>query len=137
MNPDGLIQATSVDSLKSWLIAWLAGEQGVEPETIDPSQTFLSYGMDSVQAMSLVGDLETMLRRRLPPTLAWDYPTIDALAQHLEDRLDGESGAVSPGPRARVSPEAARAEVESLLAEIDTMSDHDVDRLLTEYLGKS
>src|SRR5262249_32987177 len=64
----------STESLKAWLIAWLASEQGVEREAIDPSQAFLSYGLDSVQAMSMIGDLEAALSRRLPPTLAWDYP---------------------------------------------------------------
>jgi acyl carrier protein len=33
--------------------------------------------------MMLVGDLEEHLSRRLSPTLAWDHPTIDALATHL------------------------------------------------------
>lgn len=103
MNQDGLNPAASVESLRSWLIAWLAGEQGVEHAAIDPSQSFLSYGLDSVQAMSLVGDLEAKLGRRLPPTLAWDYPTIDALAEHL-----GSGPDVTP-----------RVAVEGLLAGID------------------
>ena len=83
MNQNGSIDPSSMSSLKSWLIAWVAEACETESHLIDPGQTFLSFGMDSVQAMSLVGDLETQFRRRLPPTLAWDYPTIDAMAEHL------------------------------------------------------
>ena len=72
---------------KAWLIDWLAQELGIDREKIDPRQSFLSYGMDSVQAMTMVGDLEAKLEVRLPPTLAWDYPDIDALSAHLADRF--------------------------------------------------
>jgi acyl carrier protein len=109
---DGLIRTMSADTLKTWLLAWLANEQRVGQETIDPGESFLSYGVDSVQAMSLVGDLETALGRRLPATLVWDYPTIDALAEHLADQA-GEQP-----------------------AEIGRVSDQEADRLMTQYLGK-
>src|SRR5438132_9896728 len=39
--------------------------------------------MDSLQAVSLAADLEDWLGQSLPPTLAYDYPTIEALAQYL------------------------------------------------------
>ena len=44
---------------------------------------FVDYGLDSVQAVSIVGDLETWLGRSLSPTLIWDFPTIEDLAKHL------------------------------------------------------
>ena len=72
---------------KSWLTDWLAREMGIDREKIDPRQSFLSYGMDSVQAMTMVGDLEAKLEVRLPPTLAWDFPDIDALSSHLAERM--------------------------------------------------
>ena len=67
-------RATSIGLFKTWLIDWLARELGIEREKIDASQSFLGYGMDSVQAMTMVGDLEANLEVRLPPTLAWDFP---------------------------------------------------------------
>ena len=51
--------------------------------TIDPREPFTYYGLDSVQAVGLTGDLEIWLGRRLSPTLAWDYPNIESLARHL------------------------------------------------------
>ena len=139
MNPNGSIQPISVNSLKSWLIDWLAKEFEMDPRTIDPAQTFLSHGVDSVQAMSMVGDLEARFSRRLPPTLAWDYPTIDALAEHLAERL-GVTAVLAVAPARSVVAsirDASRADIESLLAGLDQLGEQDVDRLLTQYLGES
>jgi acyl carrier protein len=126
MNSHPSTQATAVDSLKSWLICWLAAELGVDPEAIEPSQSFLSYGIDSVQAMSLVGDLEVKLHRRLPPTLSWDYPDINTLAHHLAGLVPEEVAGIQ-------SSMGTRAEVENLLAKIDKISDEDVEVLLAQY----
>ena len=69
--------------LTDWIGDWLCREIGMERGQLQPTTTFAQYGMDSIQAMMLVGDLEEHLRRRLAPTLAWDYPTLETLAAHL------------------------------------------------------
>lgn len=38
-------------------------------------------------ALILCGDIEDHLGLALEPTVAWDHPTIDALAGHLEETL--------------------------------------------------
>ncbi len=55
----------------------------MDASAIDPRQPFTYYGLGSVQAVSLTGDLEVFLNRKLSPTLAWDYPTIESLANFL------------------------------------------------------
>lgn len=55
----------------------------VSPEKVDIHQPFAEFGLNSVEAVNLVGDLEQWLGRQLADTLAWDYPTIEALAKHL------------------------------------------------------
>ena len=52
-------------------------------ESLDPSAPLTDYGLASIQAVSLVGDLEEWLGRKLPATLLWDYPTLDAIAAEL------------------------------------------------------
>jgi trans-AT polyketide synthase, acyltransferase and oxidoreductase domains len=79
--------ALAADSLKVWLIDWMARELKRDRSKIDPGRTFVSYGLDSVKAMILLGDIETMLDLMLPPTLIWDYPDINDLSAHLADRL--------------------------------------------------
>jgi acyl carrier protein len=72
-----------VFTVRQWLIQHLAEALNVEQDDIDPEAPFAAYGLDSVAAVSLSGDLEDWLGRPLPATLAWDYPSIDALASYL------------------------------------------------------
>lgn len=110
------IKTASVDTLTSWLIDWMAREFKMDPESIDPSQAFLSYGMDSVQAMTMVGDLESDLNQRLPPTLVWDYPIISELAGHLAERLGVSSppARTESGSALESGPEGTDTKLESL-----------------------
>ena len=118
------LQAPSLESLTSWLAGWMVKEFKVDRESIEPGQAFLSFGMDSVQAMTMVGDLESDLNLRLSPTLVWDYPTIGELADHLAEQL----GVSSPATCRRAGPsdEVAAPEQTSLLG------DRPIDGLLTQ-----
>jgi acyl carrier protein len=88
---------------------------------IDPDQTFVALGMDSINAMTLVGDLEDHLSRRLSPTLAWDHPTPGTLAAHLEHEGPASEAGESEG---------------DILNRLDELSEAEVDRLLAERLGR-
>lgn len=70
-------------SLRDWLIAEVAGRIGISEEEVDPRQPFESYALDSAASLMILGRLERRLGRKLSPTLLWNYPTIDALAERL------------------------------------------------------
>lgn len=61
----------------------IAARLAVAPETIDPTQPVATFGLQSADMVGLVGDLERWLGRHLPATLVWEYPTVEALAEHL------------------------------------------------------
>lgn len=69
--------------IEQWLVKRLSEELGLDPTRIGIDQPFTSFGMSSVLAVSLSGELEKLVGRRLPPTLVLDYPTIQSVAQHL------------------------------------------------------
>lgn len=73
----------TAEAISSWLVTKLAEELQFDPSEIDVSEPFTSYGISSVLAVSLSGDLEDWLGRPLSPTLVFDFPTIEALARHL------------------------------------------------------
>lgn len=73
------------ESIETWLIQWMADEFSLNADEIEPSHTFIKYEMTSVTATVLAADLENWLGCRLSPTLLWNYPTIEALAQHLSE----------------------------------------------------
>ncbi len=70
-------------AIQSFLLTRIASMLEMDASTIDPRQPFTYYGLGSVQAVSLTGDLEVFVNRKLSPTLAWDYPTIESLSNFL------------------------------------------------------
>ncbi len=77
------LNTSRAETIQGWLIDKLAEVLEVEPNQIDVGQDFEEYGLESVEAINLSGDLEDYLGCRLPPTLLWDYQNIEALAQYL------------------------------------------------------
>ena len=71
------------EAIRTWLVENIANVVNMEPGQIDVHQTFDNYGLDSLQAVSLSGDLENWLSTEISPTVVWDYPTVEQLAQHL------------------------------------------------------
>jgi acyl carrier protein len=75
--------------IKIFLVERLANELAVPTDEICPSTSFERMGIDSLAAVSMVGDLEIRLDRELDAALVLRHPTIDALAQFLSsDDLD-------------------------------------------------
>ncbi|WP_394829120.1 acyl carrier protein [Pendulispora albinea] len=73
----------STQTVRAWLISKFAAALEVEPERIQADEPIVSYGLDSMVTVEIAGELERALEMRLPPTLVWDYPTIEAIAEHL------------------------------------------------------
>jgi len=73
----------SANAIQEWLILRISELLAIARAEVIVTEPFASYGMSSMAAVSLAGDLEDWLGFRLPPTLAWDYPTVEELAQHL------------------------------------------------------
>ena len=70
-------------AIAGWLAAKVGGLLGVPAAEVDHRQPLAAYGLGSVQAVGLAGDLETWLGRPLAATLVYEYPTIAELARHL------------------------------------------------------
>ncbi len=97
--PSGEGQGMRAEAIQSWLMTRIASMLEIDTRSIDPRQPFTYYGLGSVQAVSLTGDLEVFLGRTLSPTLAWDYPTIELLANYLaNDSRPVKRTIASPAP---------------------------------------
>lgn len=80
-------KATSVN-IKNWLVKRLSDLMQINIESIDVSESFGAYGMDSLKAVQLSGELETLLERHLPDTLVYDYPNVNVLSEFLASEND-------------------------------------------------
>ena len=108
----------SAAEIEAWLIERLHAYLGAaEMGEIDPHLPFSYYGLDSLDAVALATELEAWLGEPVAPDVAWDYPTVHAVAAYLAEDLDVADAA--PATEAG----ATQAGVEALLAEIDDASE--------------
>ena len=84
--------------IQDWLIAHIAGLLQVGPDSINIRETFSSYGLSSLDVVSLSGELEEYLGRRLSPALAYDYPDILTLSLYLAESPESENSSTGIDP---------------------------------------
>ena len=77
------------EEIVQWLVSHIAARLSLASAAIDADRPFVDYGLDSVQAVDLAGELETWLDRSLSPTLVWDHPSIADLATYLAQAEEG------------------------------------------------
>lgn len=121
------------DDIRRWLVTHVAEIVGVEAAEIDSRATFESFGLASRDVISLSGDLESWLQRRLSPTLLYQYPNIEALTNYLARDLPGNPGAAPKGPD--TSP-TTTPQTETRAAELAELSDEEAEALLLEKLAR-
>jgi acyl transferase domain-containing protein/acyl-CoA synthetase (AMP-forming)/AMP-acid ligase II/acyl carrier protein len=90
--------AVRAQAIQAWVTARLVEHLKIGAAEIDVRKPFADYGLDSVMAVRLSGELEQWLGRRLPPTLLYDCPTVETLAVTLSAQ-----GAEAPSAAPRAS----------------------------------
>ncbi|NIG56681.1 type I polyketide synthase [Chitinophaga sp. Cy-1792] len=65
-------------------------------DTIDARQRFNFLGMDSLMAISFVAKLEQYFHCKLPATLAYNYPTIEAVSDFIFSQIYENKEGVNP-----------------------------------------
>ena len=82
------LETAPCEVIQNWLIQQLAKQLTLDPQSIKIAEPLTRYGLDSIDSVTLVGDLEDYLDLELPSTLFWDYPTIEKSAQYLVENYD-------------------------------------------------
>jgi acyl carrier protein len=88
--PDPTVKiAYSAEEIQDWLVAQIAEQLGIDPDGIDVEVPISEFGLESLQAMIIVSRAEKSLGVKIPPTLVWNYPTIELLSQRLAEETEG------------------------------------------------
>ncbi|MBD2502675.1 acyl carrier protein [Anabaena azotica] len=77
----------AVDTIQGWLVNQIAKQLGINAQTIKVTEPLTRYGLDSIDSVTIVGELEDWLDAELPSTLLWDYPTIEKAANYLVNEV--------------------------------------------------
>ncbi|MGW6916292.1 acyl carrier protein [Kitasatospora sp. NPDC054939] len=80
-------QDVTAESVRAWLLERVALYVERPVSEIAPDVKLVEYGLDSVYALTLCGDIDDEYGIEVDPTLAWDYPTVDAIVGFLTEEL--------------------------------------------------
>ncbi|MER0091429.1 beta-ketoacyl synthase N-terminal-like domain-containing protein [Corynebacterium sp. KPL2680] len=95
----------TIEQLRAWLRDWVSQATGVAATEILDSTPLENYGLSSRDAVVLSGELENLLGTRLDATVAYEYPTIELLANRL---LNEPAGRHDDAPRVQRTARAAQ-----------------------------
>jgi acyl transferase domain-containing protein/acyl carrier protein len=101
------------------------------PADIDARTGFFKLGMDSIMAVELQRQLEAATGLSLPATLAFEFPTMTDLANHLAGLMT-QPETVSAGGGKPAEGRGAAA----VLADRDVLSEEELIRLLSKKLNE-
>ena len=122
------------DLLVGFVSREVATVLGLDPmQPVATGVGLFDLGMDSLMSVELSNRLRESLDCQLPTTLAFEHPTVAALADHLAKqvlRLDETASA----PVAADESELAR---ERLLEDVERLQDDEVERSLAEELDRA
>ncbi len=99
---------------------------------------FFDAGMDSITAVDLRNQLQARLGAQLPPTMAFEHPSVADLTGFLLGELFAAEVADSPGAGERQPEDELDADalLGDLAAQLDPMSEDELIALLLEELDK-
>ena len=78
-----------------WLITRVGSYLDLPTSAVDPMVPLAEMGVDSVHAISLVGDVEAHFDIDVDETMIFDYPTLSHIAEYISMVLDEQQEAVA------------------------------------------
>lgn len=73
----------TIQQMRDWLRTWVADTTGLDATEISDERSMQDFGLSSRDVVVLSGDLERLLGTHLDATIAYEFNTIAALAEHL------------------------------------------------------
>ena len=127
------LQSTPSAKQREVLVAYVRAQIGKVArlqavEQIQPRQRLFDLGLDSLMAVELKDSLQSDLGRNLSATLVFDYPTIEALGDHLYGDILGLAQEAQEEPEVYVGEED--------LTDLEDLSREEIGALLDEKLSE-
>ncbi len=86
------------EKLIAWLIARIASVTGQHASTIKPEMEFAELAISSLDAVNLIVELEAWTQIPITAALLLEYPTLQAVVDHLTGPRGGYATGTSPVP---------------------------------------
>lgn len=89
-------QPRTADEIRDWIVAQVAQRLGVEPQAVNVDESLVAHGLDSMQFVVLVGELEDWLGCRFADNPLVRYPSASALSVFLARELGAGKTTIDP-----------------------------------------
>ena len=86
----------TADEIRQWIVDRLVERLQIDRQEIDVAAPVTALGVDSMQFVVLVGELEDWLGCRFASNPLIEYPTIDALSQFIAAELKDGHDVINP-----------------------------------------
>jgi polyketide synthase 13 len=73
----------NAERIEDWLVQRVAAITALQEQEIDSELPFNSLGLDSVDVMDIIVELDELLGIEIESTIVWDYPTIRLLSAYV------------------------------------------------------
>ncbi|TWU56509.1 putative fatty-acid--CoA ligase fadD21 [Rubripirellula tenax] len=81
---------------ENWMTQWLIARAGVDPADIDTAKPFSEYGLDSMTAVEMSGEIEDWSGVELTPMVAWNHPTVSGLSDFIAHEITASTATPIP-----------------------------------------
>jgi acyl carrier protein len=85
--------------IRDWLVAKIAGRLNVPPEEVRVDEPLIDIGLDSMEFVAMVGELEHWLGCRFRDNPLVEHPTISSLSAFLAGELAAGRTTITPNDR--------------------------------------
>jgi myxalamid-type polyketide synthase MxaE and MxaD len=103
---------------------------GVRPGQVDPRRGLFDMGMDSLMSVDLKTRLENTLGQKMPSTLTFNYPSVDAITDFVAGLIPGMNGSSTPPDTAAASAPSSAADPD------DDLSEDELAAMLADRLNR-
>lgn len=86
----------SAEEIRNWILAQLRTYTGRPEEELRSDQPIMSFGVDSMQLVGMIGELEEWLGCRILDNPLPQYPTTDALSTWLASEIASGKTKLNP-----------------------------------------
>ena len=117
-------------AIETWLAEWLVVRAGVAPDDVELDKPFADYGLDSMTAVELSGEIEDWSGVELTPIVAWNHPTVAKMSSFIASELIGTQTDLNRD--SDKVPSVSDKELEQLLDEIEQLPDEPIDHALAD-----
>ncbi len=82
-----VINGSDEEAIKVWLLSRMANHLKKDVSEIDSATPFENYGLDSMFAVRVTGELEKVVELRLSPALFFENGCIDDVAKEIANSV--------------------------------------------------